>query len=246
MSFRRVARHLSVRGRLAHHRIRHAVLLPTARRTIGPLTVWSVSLSVVAHVLVTAGAITIGGVQHPHASDDPLVSSRFLYPLMQRPPGPVHEQVRFVGIGHGAAAPAPAPASARQTEPGLPADSLVAVVVEDEAPPAPPPEVFSELEVDEQAERDPESVGPVYPEALLAKQIEGAARVRFVIDSTGHASSATFAVIEANDRAFADAVRAALPHMKFRPASIGMKPVAQKVEQTYVFRITAKPGAVPD
>ena len=79
---------------------------------------------------------------------------------------------------------------------------------------------------------------------VAEKQIEGEARVRFVVDSTGHADVASFGVIEANESAFVEAVRMALPRMRFRPASIGEKKVSQHVEQTFVFKIT-RPPVIP-
>jgi TonB family protein len=240
MSFRRAAQQLTVRGRLAHRRIRRVLSRTTARQALGPLTMWSAAVSLAAHVFITWSAVSISSTQHPDAESDSLVATRFLYPLMQRRPAPLQEHVRFFGLGKGVAAPVsrPTPASTGDIRPAV---EEVAVAPEPEAAPAPPVEAYSELEVDLAAERDPDSVGPVYPEGMLQKQIEGSARVRFIIDSTGHAREESFAVIEANERAFADAVRLALPLMKFRPASIGTKTVSQKVEQTFVFKITPKP-----
>jgi TonB family protein len=140
-----------------------------------------------------------------------------------------------VGIGGAAAVPAPDPTSQRTAKPAEEAPMVATVV---DSTPSEPERPYSELEVDLAAARDPESEGPTYPDSLLAAKIEGEARVRFVVDSTGRADAQSFAVLEANEVAFGQAVRIALPRMKFRPASIGLKRVPQTVEQTFLFRIT--------
>ncbi len=246
MPFRHAARHISVRSRMAHRRIRQVLERATAPKMLGPATLWFGSVSLLSHAVVTWGVIAIAPAPLPDASSDPLVASRFLYPLMQQQPRPSQEHVSYVGMLGRSKQTAPAMAKGGVT-PGPSPEIELAVAP---APPPPPPaesessEAFSELEVDVTAERDPESEGPTYPDSLLEKKIEGEARVRFVIDSTGHADASSFAVLETNQSAFAEAVRMALPRMKFKPASIGKKPVAQSVEQTFLFRIT-RPPLVP-
>lgn len=241
MSLRFAARHLSVRGRMAHRRIRRVLAQTTAPQfVLGPATVAYGAASVAAHAVLTWGMLALAQPPLPDADHDPLVQSRFLYPLMRKAPQPVRERISYVGIGGPVVESAPAtkkPGEVTGTSPEQPAAIEPPVSVESE-----PVEAFTELEVDVVAERDPNSEGPSYPQDLLDRKIEGEARVRFVIDSTGRADSTTFAVLEANQAGFAEAVRLALPRMKFRPAHIGPKPVAQSVEQTFMFRIT--PAAI--
>lgn len=241
MPFRHAARHLSVRRRLAQRRIRLVLAKATAPQVLGPATVWFGAVSALSHAVLTWGMVTIAIPHYPDASDDPLVQSRFLYPLLQQRPRPVQERISYVGMGgtHVAAAPA-----VKRPEPAA-VGASTEVATATEPPPSvesEPASVFTELEVDITAQRDPDSEGPAYPEDLLARKVEGEARVRFVIDSMGRADEATFAVLEANDPGFAEAVRQALPRMKYRPASIGPKRVPQQVQQTFMFRIT--PGAI--
>ena len=237
MSLRFAARHLSVRRRLAQRRIRRVLARTSAPQIVfGPATLTYSAASVVAHAVLTWGMLALAQPPLPDADHDPLVQSRFLYPLMRKSPQPVRERISYVGIGGPVVESAPA--TKKQGEvtgasPEQPAAIEPPVSVESE-----PVEAFTELEVDVVAERDPNSEGPSYPQDLLDRKIEGEARVRFVIDSTGRADSTTFAVLEANQAGFAEAVRLALPRMKFRPAHIGPKAVAQSVEQTFMFRIT--------
>jgi protein TonB len=243
MPLRFAARHLSVRRRLAQRRIRQVLARTTAPHALlGPATLTFGAVSVASHVVMTWGLLLLAHPPLPDAEHDPLVQTRFLYPLLRKSPQPVRERISYVGFGGRFVASAPASGTRGITtgsspqEPALvePPDS---VVVE-------PVEAYTELEVDITAQRDPESEGPSYPEDLLARKIEGHARVRFVIDSTGRADSTTFGVLEATEAGFAEAVRQALPRMKFRPARMGPRPVPQRVEQTFEFRITP-PVLVP-
>jgi TonB family protein len=96
---------------------------------------------------------------------------------------------------------------------------------------------FTVIEVDSAAERDPLSAAPAYPQSMLEKQVEGAAMMRFVIDSTGLIDLKTVAVQRASHPDFVRAVQEAMPRMRFRPAIMGAKPVRQLVEQEFKFQI---------
>ena len=244
MPLRIVARHVNVHRRIAVRRITRAMTSPTASSTSALISASSLGISVAAHALATFLAIYVPPPVLPTANNDPQVATRFLYPLMKPSPRPVQEHVSYVGLlGQGLAQPRttsePAPGKIEE-----PAHEDVAIAPPADAPVGSPDGIFTEIEVDLAAERDPTSEGPLYPDSMLAKQIEGAARVRFIVDSTGHADVASFGVIETNESAFAEAVRVALPRMRFRPASIGERKVPQHVEQTFVFKIT-RPPVIP-
>ncbi|MGQ0538730.1 MAG: hypothetical protein ACT4R6_07265, partial [Gemmatimonadaceae bacterium] len=81
--------------------------------------------------------------------------------------------------------------------------------------------VYTQLEVDTAAARYDGSSAPPYPPAMLEQRKEGHVVVQYVIDSTGVADVATFAVMETTHREFTNSVRSTLPHMRFRPAKIG-------------------------
>jgi TonB family protein len=244
MPFRHAARHLTTRSRLAHRRIRQVLARTSTAQVLGPATLLFGALSVASHVMITWAAVTYRPTPLPDASADSLVATRFLYPLMQQRPRPQVERVRFVGVGGTSpVASAPSPKVAGDMA-GEAVDADIASIAPIQSEPSDAFDSFSELEVDETAERDPESEGPMYPDSLLTRHVEGEARVRFVIDSAGRAIVESFAVISTNHPGFGEAVRDALPRMKYKPASMGKKTVAQRVEQTFVFKITP-PAAVP-
>ena len=242
MPFRHAARHLSVRGRMAHRRIRRVLATTTAPAVLGPATLWFAALSVVSHAAATWGMVAIVSQPLPDASRDSLVTSRFLYPLMQQRPKPRQERISYVGLGGLQEESAGATAKVGVTTGASP--EMVVATAPPQSEESEPVEAFTELDVDITAQRDPESEGPVYPDSLLALKVEGEARVRYVIDSTGHAVPESFEVLETNERAFAEAVREALPRMKFRSAMIGRKAVSQWVEQSFMFKIT-RPAMIP-
>jgi TonB family protein len=96
---------------------------------------------------------------------------------------------------------------------------------------------FSVIDVDSAAERDPMSAAPLYPKEMLANNVEGSATMRFVIDSTGLIDLGTISVRVATHDAFAQAVKDAMPRMRFRPALRGTTAVRQLVEQPFKFEI---------
>jgi TonB family protein len=102
---------------------------------------------------------------------------------------------------------------------------------------------FTLLDVDTAAVRDPSSAVPAYPRLLEKQGIEGVAVVRFVVDSTGYADLETFRIVETNHPLFGEAVRDALPRMKFHPATVGPQRVRQMVELPFGFQIIRRDGA---
>jgi TonB family protein len=107
---------------------------------------------------------------------------------------------------------------------------------------------YSVLDVDSAAVRDPNSAAPAYPPVMMAKGVEGFAAMRFVVDSTGRIDLGTVELLQATHAEFVQAVREALPNMRFRPAKMGPTSVRQLAEQLFKFEIrrmassTAEPG----
>jgi len=60
---------------------------------------------------------------------------------------------------------------------------------------------------------------------------------QFVVDTSGKADMGTFKVLETSHELFSQAVRQALPRMRFFPAEIGGKKVRQVVQQPFTFAI---------
>jgi hypothetical protein len=101
-----------------------------------------------------------------------------------------------------------------------------------------PDSVYSVLEVDSAVVRSAKSAAPAYPLKLLEAHIMGYVNARYIVDTTGFADTASFHVMTATNPEFIDAVKEALPYMRFQPAKIGAMKVRQLVEQQFSFRIT--------
>jgi TonB family protein len=97
--------------------------------------------------------------------------------------------------------------------------------------------VFTILEVDSAVVRSASSASPAYPLDLLEKHIEGFVLARYVVDTTGFADVTSLQVLKATHPGFEQAVRDALPYMRFSAAKLGTQKVRQLVEQTFTFRI---------
>jgi TonB family protein len=107
-------------------------------------------------------------------------------------------------------------------------------------------EVYVASELDQPVSFDPTSAAPAYPPELQQAGIEGAATMRFIVDTTGSADSTTIQEVAATHPGFAASVRAALPRMHFRPAELGSRRVRQLVEQQFKFKIQAAALAPDD
>jgi len=104
--------------------------------------------------------------------------------------------------------------------------------------------VFTILEVDSAVVRSQSSAAPAYPLDLLTKKVQGSVNARYVVDTTGFADTTSFEVLTATNPGFVQAVRDALPYMRFTSAKIGTRKVRQVVEQSFTFKITP-PTPVP-
>jgi TonB family protein len=100
--------------------------------------------------------------------------------------------------------------------------------------------VYIESEMGRPVRRDPASAAPAYPDFLQKEGIEGTVAVEYVVDTTGLADSATLRILRTTHPAFAEAVRAALPGMRFQPGEVGGQLVRQLVTQEFRFIITAQ------
>lgn len=101
---------------------------------------------------------------------------------------------------------------------------------------------YSILQVDETVTRYADSEAPLYPPDLLQQSVEGDVRVRYVVDGTGRVDTSSVDVLRSTHPRFTAAVIAALPRMRFRPATIASRPVSQVVEQDFGFRIEPRTG----
>jgi periplasmic protein TonB len=96
---------------------------------------------------------------------------------------------------------------------------------------------YFDFQVEKAAAAIPGSGSPAYPEMLKSSGVEGEALVQFVVDTTGRAETGSFKVLRASHEAFGQAVRAALPRMRFLPAEIGGRKVRMLVQQPFAFAL---------
>ena len=61
---------------------------------------------------------------------------------------------------------------------------------------------------------------------------------QFVVDTSGRVESGSFKVLKSSHELFTQAVRQALPNMKFLPAEVGGRKVKQLVQQPFQFALT--------
>lgn len=77
-----------------------------------------------------------------------------------------------------------------------------------------------------------------YPDEFRAANVEGEVIAQFVVDTNGRYSDGTFKVIKSNNPLFDDAVRSALPNMRFTPAVVDGKKVKQMLQQPFTFSLS--------
>jgi protein TonB len=99
-------------------------------------------------------------------------------------------------------------------------------------------QTYFEFEVEEPVQQIPGTGVPRYPDILRQAGIEGEVLAQFTVDTTGRADVSTLKILRATHDQFAQAVRQALPAMRFVPARVGGKKVKQLVQQPFVFQIS--------
>jgi TonB family protein len=105
--------------------------------------------------------------------------------------------------------------------------------------------IHMEIDVDSAVQRYEWSAAPAYPLDLLRQEIQGHAFVIYVVDTTGTADSTSLQVVRATHPGFVQAVREALPKMRFRPAILGGIKVRQLVQQNFAFKIQKPDSVLP-
>ena len=118
---------------------------------------------------------------------------------------------------------------------GSPPPALPGAIPTPEFSATEPEHVYVAAELDRPVLRDPLSAAPEYPLDLEKARVEGSVAVEFVVDTSGHADSASLRIVSVTHIEFADAVRSALPRMRFSPAELEGRHVPQRVLQVFRF-----------
>jgi protein TonB len=212
----------------------------------------SAVLSVVAHAALVSAAVV--STKRPADVPEGSIANRVYYLTPpDRVPGQqgTQETLKYVelappgpsaGAGRPSADAARKPTVAKPPElgnAGLDAANAPAVASIPSAD-----SVLSVIDVDTAVTRYPGSAAPAYPVTMLHQGVQGSVATRYVVDTTGFADSSSLTILRTTHPDFADAVRAALPYMRFIPAKLGPRRVRQLVEQEFTFRIE-QAAAVP-
>jgi beta-lactamase regulating signal transducer with metallopeptidase domain len=94
---------------------------------------------------------------------------------------------------------------------------------------------YFEFQVEKPVQLAPGSVNPAYPAELKAASVSGAVLAQFVVDTLGRAEVTTFKVLKSDHQLFTEAVKGALPGLRFSPAEVGGRKVKQLVQQPFTF-----------
>jgi protein TonB len=98
-------------------------------------------------------------------------------------------------------------------------------------------QTYYEFQVEKPVAQIPGTGAPRYPDALRSSGVEGEVQAQFVVNEEGKADVSTFKVLKATNDLFANAVRSALPNMRFYAAKVGGKKVKQLVQQSFQFKL---------
>lgn len=201
------------------------------------VTGWALAASVAVHATGVIGAWTRPARSLADIPEGP-ISIRYLLPPdhVERAVG---ERIQWIAPGTGATGYAAAGGATRATrDPGdAPPPEARRPIVPAAGDAPDETRIFTVEDVDSAAARDPSSDGPRYPDALRQKGVQGEVLVEFTVDTAGHADPATFTVVESTHPLFADAVREALPLMRFTPAVARGHHVRQLVRLPMKFKL---------
>lgn len=103
--------------------------------------------------------------------------------------------------------------------------------------PVNPDQTYFDFQVEKPAGSMPGSPGPRYPDILRQGGVEGEVLAQFVVDTMGRVEISSFRVLRASHALFEQAVRSALPRLRFLPAEVGGRKVRQLVQQPFVFNL---------
>ena len=102
-------------------------------------------------------------------------------------------------------------------------------------------QAYFEFQVEKPVSRAPGSVNPRYPSILKMAGVEGEVLAQYVVDETGMVMPGTLKILKSTHALFVQAIKDALPDMRFVAAEVRGRKVKQLVQQPFVFAI-ATPG----
>jgi TonB family protein len=106
-------------------------------------------------------------------------------------------------------------------------------------------QIYFEFQVEKQVRMAEHNTPPRYPEELRRQNIEGEVLAQFVVDTMGVAELQTFRPLRFTNPLFVQAVREALPRIRYLPAELSGHKVKQLVQQPFTFGLSGGPGGPP-
>jgi periplasmic protein TonB len=97
---------------------------------------------------------------------------------------------------------------------------------------------YFEFQVEKQVQQIPGTGNLRYPDMLRSANVEGEVLAQFVVDADGRFEPGSFKVLKSSHELFTQAVKNALPNMRFYPAEVGGKKVKQLVQQPFTFSLS--------
>ena len=104
---------------------------------------------------------------------------------------------------------------------------------------------YFEFQVEDPVQPLPGNSPPAYPELLRSANVTGFVIAQFVVDTLGRADTATIKMLKSSHELFSQAVRAAIPAMRFKPARTGGRKVKQLVQQRFDFNLSSADSVRP-
>jgi periplasmic protein TonB len=97
---------------------------------------------------------------------------------------------------------------------------------------------YFEFQVEKQVQQIPGTGNLRYPDMLRSSNIEGEVLAQFIVDADGRYEAGSFKELKSSHPLFTQAVKNALPNMRFYPAEVGGKKVKQLVQQPFTFSLS--------
>jgi protein TonB len=97
---------------------------------------------------------------------------------------------------------------------------------------------YFEFQVEKQVQQIPGTGNLRYPDMLRSANVEGEVLAQFIVDADGRYEANSFKVLKSSHELFTQAVKNALPNMRFYPAEVGGKKVKQLVQQPFTFSLS--------
>jgi len=110
-------------------------------------------------------------------------------------------------------------------------------------------EPYFEFQVEKPVQFASSSGHPTYPAELKAAKVSGEVLAQFVVDTLGYVQLSTYKVLKSDHQLFTEAVKNALPTLRYTPAEIGGRKVKQLVQQSFTFAMdnsTVGPVQIPN